>query len=776
MKAWLIACGLLAFPSPLVARHIIKGESGFLEEISLFDPCRYRSPNGDYELRVDPDEMFGVGGSTVRLAHRGVELWEKRIPFTFGRAAVTDDGRSCGFAHTASTLPLRTGELVVAVLGLDGEVSAQRSFPRKTSSYPHGPSTPTASALVCEPELGRFSISVLATDRSEAKEWWSFRLSDATRLDEVAPTIDTTRIAKPFREDSAKVADPPKSVTLEPLGTIELERSEPTKSLFHDLAAWDFADNGDFLTLDKTTKHAFLFRRIDRSGQVVTERAIEGFSSGKMVIDDFAKISDDAWFVAVRDGAADTTLIRRLDVRSGTVASLEQAVHLEQNGVAPRVAALTALRDSGFAALLAYHYQYTISECLGVFDEAGRSRFVIPERYEDEATLFSPMDVAQSTNGDLLVLEGIRNELKFYRSDGSYLRKLDLEKAFGQEPRYVTDLVLGANEALVVDSPSTTPLWRMTLDGANVSGIVPHSDAGRFQPNVIGHARIAPEGTIWLTDERAFFELDATGDVTRVVGALPDPDALDVVGIRLLDSAGRAFVMDSRTGCVHAFGPDGNRRYVATPDPSDEVEVSFGAQLVSDGLGGVWVRQHARLTDEAIRWVHFDGRGTRTGSVATDGDLLAARGDRIWESGQYWESSLTDRNAAGDVERTVTRMGDGRWFSRADAGAMTADDQLIVVTRGMLVSIDAEQAHSPIPIPNGGISSPRLSATPEWAIAFGESDSSVLLLRRADSTWFRWEPPEKGTNERWTFGMSTDGSELLALESPALVIHRFKLP
>lgn len=484
MRVWWIAFGLLVFPSPLVAQKIIKGESGFLEEVSIFDPCRYRSPNGDYELRVDPDQMWGVGGSTVRLAHRGVELWEKRLPFTFGRAAVTDEGRSCGFAHTAGTLPLRTGELVVAVLEANGEVRAQRSFPRELARHPHGPTTPTASALVCEPELGRFSISVLATDKSAAREWWSFRLSDATRLDEISPRVDAKRLAAPVADDSTPQCQPAIGVTLESLGTIALEK----------------------------------------------------------------------------------------------------------------------------------------------------------------------------------------------------------------------------------------------------------------------------------TGETSF------------------PDALDFLGRTLLDSSGRAFVLDSRTGCVHAFAPDGKQRYVARPDPSDEVEVKSDARLVSDDVGGVWVRQVDRPSDDAIRWVHFDGRGTRTGSVATDGDLLAARGDRIWESGSYWKSNLTERNLAGVVERTIARMGDGRWLDCADAAAMSSDGLLTVVSRGMLVSIDAEKSRAPRALPEDRPYSPRLVATPQWVILFGRFDTNVFLFRRENGASFVWEPTESDKRRDWPCGVSADHTELLTLEVPALVIHRFKLP
>src|ERR1700684_3496298 len=59
----------------------------------------YQSPSGAYTLTVIPSDIYGRKGGSCRLTRNGNEVWAKRLPFTFWKAAVTDTGVVAGYAY-----------------------------------------------------------------------------------------------------------------------------------------------------------------------------------------------------------------------------------------------------------------------------------------------------------------------------------------------------------------------------------------------------------------------------------------------------------------------------------------------------------------------------------------------------------------------------------------------------------------------------------------------------------------------------------------------------
>ena len=64
------------------------------------NPKTYKSPSGEYELRVDPSTIYGPGEGSYRMTRKGAEIWAKKLPFTLWDAGVTDDGTTAGYAYS----------------------------------------------------------------------------------------------------------------------------------------------------------------------------------------------------------------------------------------------------------------------------------------------------------------------------------------------------------------------------------------------------------------------------------------------------------------------------------------------------------------------------------------------------------------------------------------------------------------------------------------------------------------------------------------------------
>jgi hypothetical protein len=90
------------------------------------EPTDYTSESGRYILRVDPDDRYGAGGADYEMRLNGEIIWSVRHEFALWDAAVTDDGRTVGFAYSKGYDPIADydseddGLGTLSVIALDG--------------------------------------------------------------------------------------------------------------------------------------------------------------------------------------------------------------------------------------------------------------------------------------------------------------------------------------------------------------------------------------------------------------------------------------------------------------------------------------------------------------------------------------------------------------------------------------------------------------------------------------------------------------------------------
>jgi hypothetical protein len=107
---------LIALVAVLAVSHRLAAANGGerIDDDPL-ESATYKSPSGTYTLTVIPSDVYGRKGGSCRLTWNGKEeVWAKRLPFPFWKAAVTDTGVVAGYAYTQGQA--RLGNLIVSIL------------------------------------------------------------------------------------------------------------------------------------------------------------------------------------------------------------------------------------------------------------------------------------------------------------------------------------------------------------------------------------------------------------------------------------------------------------------------------------------------------------------------------------------------------------------------------------------------------------------------------------------------------------------------------------
>jgi hypothetical protein len=211
----------------------------------VLHPRAYCSPSGQYEVLVDPSDMYGRFGASYRLTREGREVWSGRYPFTLWEAAVSDDGVVAGYAYTRGWSGYSGGrddaghgDFHVVVINREGSLCLDDVTKREHGGYPNAPPKPAASGLFLDAENDRLVIRVADFNRCD-EAWWVFRFSTSKRLGMFEP--------KKLMADSARVLYTldARPIAGTPLTLAHWLRTEPGP---------DFQDGARFTLVDQDGK------------------------------------------------------------------------------------------------------------------------------------------------------------------------------------------------------------------------------------------------------------------------------------------------------------------------------------------------------------------------------------------------------------------------------------------------------------------------------------------------------------------------------------------
>ncbi len=144
-------------------------------------PYRRASPDGHWELSVDPTARDGSGPATYHCALDGKDAWSGEKPWTFWDALVTNDGFSAGYSYSRDGVrQFAEGDFHAVILAPDGTVRLDDVRKREPSGFEHEPSNPLGAGLFEQPDLKRVVFRIADPDLNRNDEqWWAFRLPEA---------------------------------------------------------------------------------------------------------------------------------------------------------------------------------------------------------------------------------------------------------------------------------------------------------------------------------------------------------------------------------------------------------------------------------------------------------------------------------------------------------------------------------------------------------------------------------------------------------------------
>lgn len=465
------------------------------------------------------------------------------------------------------------------------------------------------------------------------------------------------------------------------LGSFELDAGAPrAPAPFEDFA---IDDRGRFGLLRCACGAQPTFQLLQPDGVLQREIALDFRNKGA---DDLAVawIDKDRWLLVASD--RQRAFGYWLDAETSNVQPLPEFR-------APPIEQLARDGIGGFVALTSLHGESTIEQSVRAFDANGRERWVIGQRYGSDEHLLSPEDLTVTSDGVVVVLENVVNQLKRFDRNGIALGSIPLKAAWGRAPNYVAGLEADvAGGVIVYDFQGSPEFIHMRADGSVSDSYTPAlADGRRFR--AIGNVQPGVGGQRWTSDGSALMRVSADGKIAQVIGTAPDSGALEhVVGMHISRN-GRIHAVDERSGAVHVFDANGQRQRTCRPAVDDyDEDLSLPEITVSD-TGDVFVE----LSNSGQRpgYVHYAADCTRIGVERVGVDpisetwLAQPGGSQRWVLG-YNTLSLLDGD--GKVRAEQARDARGNWLIDPSIPATAADGSLVLY-HGRALNDDSAEAN-----------------------------------------------------------------------------------
>lgn len=344
--------------------------------------------------------------------------------------------------------------------------------------------------------------------------------------------------------------------------------------------------------------------------------------------------------------------------------------------------------DSGFVILGKKHFKYTISDGLFAFDGKGILRWSVGQQYEDKTKLFSPTAIARVTTGEIAVLENVANDVKLYSASGSYIKTIDLQKAWKRKPNYPSDICSdGEGGVYIYDFNGDPSIIQMTLDGAVIAEFSPVR-ADRSKISIRKGLHADGEGRIWITDGDAFYRCNSKGVVDATIGPEASPDELGKPARVEVDTNSNIYILDDRTSSVHVFDASGKSKFICKPRPEDINEKTLRKQLLVAGDGSVYITKMDYSFRTPPTFLHFSRTGERIGVESLNLDTVSQEwafqpgSDRRWVVG-YEVLYLIDTDQT--TVKTIKKCPDGNWYRSSVAQRVSVDGSIAIVSTAGLI-------------------------------------------------------------------------------------------
>jgi hypothetical protein len=512
-------------------------------------------------------------------------------------------------------------------------------------------------------EAGRFEIRQVAEGvRTDFK---------VARDDNSKTGWSVTKISsKPYTPPKAAPATPVTPPPLRLLGHFDLQ-DRPVSGAIRDIQEFAFDGEGHIGFLRRETSGEMTFVLVDSKAAVLAEIPLPKLESGSMHT---AWLGGTKWIVTTSPSAKGTK-------SSASWLDTEKLSLQKIDGFASdSVMAVRGSSDGSFVILAQRDVNYSPDAVLIGFDATGKQKWKHEASSDRKpSSLFSPEDFTITSRGDIAVVDNIRGDVKWFGTDGAFLRVVDLAKSWKRKPNYPSGITPDAAGGVIVyDFDGKPPFVRMRPDGSVISELSPKRGDGRAIDANTG-LRAAPDGSLWACDGESFIQLSGQGVAISDIGSTADDTKLGEITELTGDAKGVLYAADRRTGAVHVFGPDGAKLRICKPAKDD-----FTGDLVSTHLaiapdGGVLLRMER--TGEGMSYLAFAPDGSRQGvkrlaldDITEEWHFQPGTGNILVLG--YEEAFLTD--PAGKILAKIERQADQRWFEDISGAAFAADGSFVI--------------------------------------------------------------------------------------------------
>lgn len=490
-----------------------------------------------------------------------------------------------------------------------------------------------------------------------------------------------------------------------------------------------------------------------------------------------ANVGDSRFVVSVSSQAVGSLAQWFLaDFDAGTIKKMESSE-------CPTVDAVAGFSDGRFSALTTRHVKYTSAEGIYFFDPNGK---VIWKKEQDGYSgkpddLLSPADIATYGANGIAILDTIRHTIQIFDTKGNLTRTLDLEKAWGREPNYLTDLAPDHDAGfLVYDFNAKKTFVRMDGKGAILAEAVPKlSDGSPF--HVVDGVKRSPQGDLWTSDGDSIFRLSANHTVNLILGQEPKPSSLSEPCCVEIGSDDRIYVGDRRTKTTHVFDSSGSAVGRCIPKPEDLTELSGVEHITVSRAGDIYVS----LDLSGTKYLHFRKDMTREGWVQQVGaDKICQKwyfqptSDRCWVVGYNNIFLMENFNK---IIQKISRRADGRWLEYPDDVAVASDGSLVVLARSQsgTHSINtynpSGEAQSTFDLPFELYTIEKLSYDGQHV--FIRVENNVFVYGRDGHAIGQFTLPSEAKKNGWSGPyLAAKGRELWFVEGQGMKLHRYAVP
>lgn len=464
-------------------------------------------------------------------------------------------------------------------------------------------------------------------------------------------------------------AEPAITGVLRRTRSVALRTPEP-ELVYGGISSLDIDDRTRIGWISRHPGEHARFVLVDQQGRCVADHSLE-FERRRGVAKCLAWIAGDRWIIggAVRSDHATTSSAWWFDAGTGEATPID--------GLEGCAVHRVARAADGFALLIGTDPRSSRTDLVVRCDAGGNRRDIRPAFENVFQNEIVDLDILSDGTLALLRTSGRDAvELRTPQEWGSC--SLLLDQVAGPRARddapYYTTLRADVDAGIILYEFRRRLLQRIDRHARLRAAFTPVGRAG--EPFRLGSYAVDPAGRIWCTDRVRLFRLGEAGRADLVFGD-PPPGTMAVPATIALDPHGAIYALESGTGALHVFDPDGTPRRVLRPNPEDTQRNESVADLTvwHDGT----VRAQVTSSDPIV--VYSPEARLRTTTAPRK------KGERDWRpvQGGGWEwcveaiRRVDPTTGSATRSREILHRPDGGWIVRIEQCIAAPDGSLALL-------------------------------------------------------------------------------------------------